>query len=218
MELRVDGKPGLRRHRRPAVRPGQPAVVIIHGAGMDHTVWALQARSLAHRGRSVLALDLPGHGRSRGAGAAEHRRDGGLADPLPRCRGHPAGRALSAIAWARSLRWRQRPAAPERVRRLALLGVAARMPVHPDLLAAAKADPDAGGRSHRLLGPWAGGPFRRPAGAGPLAAWAGRRAAGARRGRACWPAISRPATAMTRRAVAAQVACPALLLLGARTA
>ena len=43
-----------------------PAVVMLHGAGMDRTVWSLQARYLAHHGRAVLALDLPGHGKSAG--------------------------------------------------------------------------------------------------------------------------------------------------------
>src|SRR3954447_15078500 len=44
-----------------------PLIVLIHGAGMDHSVWSLQARYLAHHGRAVLAVDLPGHGRSGGA-------------------------------------------------------------------------------------------------------------------------------------------------------
>src|ERR1700686_2656512 len=44
--------------------PTQPTIVFLHGAGMDHTVWALQTRWFAHHGRNVLALDLPGHGRS----------------------------------------------------------------------------------------------------------------------------------------------------------
>ena len=43
-----------------------PLTVLIHGAGMDHSVWSLQTRYLAHHGRSVLAVDLPGHGRSGG--------------------------------------------------------------------------------------------------------------------------------------------------------
>jgi pimeloyl-ACP methyl ester carboxylesterase len=33
---------------------------------MDHTVWQLPARSFAWHGHSVLAPDLPGHGRSEG--------------------------------------------------------------------------------------------------------------------------------------------------------
>lgn len=43
-----------------------PTVVFIHGAQHDHSVWILQSRYLAHHGYSVLALDLPGHGRSEG--------------------------------------------------------------------------------------------------------------------------------------------------------
>jgi pimeloyl-ACP methyl ester carboxylesterase len=35
--------------------PALPAIVFLHGAGLDHSVWALLARSFAHRGSSVLA-------------------------------------------------------------------------------------------------------------------------------------------------------------------
>ena len=47
-----------------------PVVVFIHGAQNDHSVWALQSRYLAHHGYSVLAVDLPGHGRSGGPALA----------------------------------------------------------------------------------------------------------------------------------------------------
>jgi len=43
-----------------------PAVVLLHGAGMDHTVWRGLTRYLAHHGHRVFAPDLPGHGRSAG--------------------------------------------------------------------------------------------------------------------------------------------------------
>src|SRR6476660_3756584 len=43
-----------------------PTVVFVHGAANDHSVWALQSRYFAHHGRNVFAVDLPGHGRSRG--------------------------------------------------------------------------------------------------------------------------------------------------------
>jgi pimeloyl-ACP methyl ester carboxylesterase len=46
--------------------PALPTVVFIHGAQNDHSVWALQSRYFAHHGYSVLAVDLPGHGRSAG--------------------------------------------------------------------------------------------------------------------------------------------------------
>lgn len=49
-----------------AFDPARAVVVFIHGAAHDHSVWALQTRFLAHHGYSVLAVDLPGHGRSAG--------------------------------------------------------------------------------------------------------------------------------------------------------
>lgn len=46
--------------------PSRPTIVFVHGAQHDHSVWILQSRYLAHHGYSVLAVDLPGHGRSEG--------------------------------------------------------------------------------------------------------------------------------------------------------
>lgn len=40
----------------------RPAVVLVHGAGYDHRCWPLEIRRLT--GWRVLAVDLPGHGRS----------------------------------------------------------------------------------------------------------------------------------------------------------
>jgi pimeloyl-ACP methyl ester carboxylesterase len=42
----------------------QPAVVLIHGAGSNHLVWPAELRRLS--GHRVLAVDLPGHGKSSG--------------------------------------------------------------------------------------------------------------------------------------------------------
>ena len=41
-----------------------PPVVLIHGAGSNHLVWPAEIRRL--KGCRVLALDLPGHGKSQG--------------------------------------------------------------------------------------------------------------------------------------------------------
>ena len=41
-------------------------IVFIHGTGMDHTVWTLPIRYFLRKGRNVLGIDLPGHGRSKG--------------------------------------------------------------------------------------------------------------------------------------------------------
>src|ERR1700757_1309865 len=45
---------------------GQRTVVFIHGSANDHSVWALQSRYFAYHGFNVLAVDLPGHGKSDG--------------------------------------------------------------------------------------------------------------------------------------------------------
>src|ERR1700692_4678384 len=45
----------------------QPTIVLLHGAGFDHSTWALHSRWFAHRGFGVRAPDLPEHGRSTGA-------------------------------------------------------------------------------------------------------------------------------------------------------
>ena len=120
-----------------------PLVVFLHGAGMDHSVWALQARWFAHHGYRAAAVDLPGHGGSEGpplasiealaawtlvARRAPRRRKGALI-------GHSMG-SLAALEAA--------ALGPDQVAGLALIGTAAAMPVHPTLLAAAAAnDPDA---------------------------------------------------------------------------
>jgi pimeloyl-ACP methyl ester carboxylesterase len=45
----------------------KPTLVFIHGVLNDHSVWILQTRYFAHHGLNVLAVDLPGHGRSEGS-------------------------------------------------------------------------------------------------------------------------------------------------------
>lgn len=53
-----------------ALIPGQPALLFCHGAGGSHRHWLYQLRGLAKE-TSSLAVDLPGHGASRGNPAAE---------------------------------------------------------------------------------------------------------------------------------------------------
>lgn len=67
MYLDVNGK---RAYAAGAERPidrDRPSVLFVHGAGMDHTVWVLNKRYFVRKGYNVLAVDLPGHGRSAGA-------------------------------------------------------------------------------------------------------------------------------------------------------
>jgi len=46
--------------------PGKRSIVFVHGAGLDHSGFGLQSRYFGYHGWNVLALDLPGHGRSQG--------------------------------------------------------------------------------------------------------------------------------------------------------
>jgi pimeloyl-ACP methyl ester carboxylesterase len=117
--------------------PAKPAVIFLHGAGFDHTAFALQSRWFAHHGFSVLAPDFPGHGRSAGpplgsiaamadwtaallaaAGASEAKLVG-----------HSMG-SLAALAMAARH--------PDRVTGLSLITAGPAMPVSRDLLEAAR--------------------------------------------------------------------------------
>jgi len=44
----------------------QPAVIFLHGSGLDHTFWGLHSRFFAFRKYSVLVPDFPGHTHSEG--------------------------------------------------------------------------------------------------------------------------------------------------------
>ena len=119
-----------------------PAVVLLHGAGFDHSTWALHSRWFAHHGFSVLAPDLPGHGRSAGKalGTIAEMADwtavlleaAGAAKA--RLIGHSMGSLISLETSARH---------PDKVSGLSLIGTAATMTVGPDLLKAAEADDEA---------------------------------------------------------------------------
>ena len=113
--------------------PALPCVVFIHGALNDHSVWTLLARWFAHHGRSVLAVDLPGHQRSPGPALQTVQA---MADWLlalldaagvqrAALAGHSMGSLIALEAAAR---------APERATHLALLGSCVPMPVPQPLL------------------------------------------------------------------------------------
>ena len=64
MRLQVDGRTAYAYTGGKPFDPALPCIVFIHGAMNDHSVWTLLARWFAHHGYGVLAVDLPGHGRS----------------------------------------------------------------------------------------------------------------------------------------------------------
>ncbi len=139
MRVAVDGAEVYAYTGTRPLRDGQPTVLFVHGAAHDHSVWALQSRYFAHHGCNVLAIDLPGHGRSAGTALATIEA---IADWLPRVLdaakveaativGHSMG-SLATLECAARHR--------DRVTAIALLGPAVPMPVSDLLLDAARAD------------------------------------------------------------------------------
>jgi len=142
MDYRVDGRAAYAYAGGKAFDPALPTVVFIHGAQNDHSVWGLQSRWFAHHGHNVLAVDLPGHGRSSGPAlpSVEAMADWLLAllDAAGVRRALLAGHSMgSLVALEASLR------APDRVRGLAMLGTTYPMTVADSLLATARDDEDA---------------------------------------------------------------------------
>ena len=113
--------------------PAKPTVAFLHGVLNDHSVWILQTRYFAHHGWNVLAVDLPGHGKSEGEAPKTVEEAAEFVVALldtakvqqAALVGHSFGALVALEAAAR---------AADRVSRLALCGVAAPMKVSPALL------------------------------------------------------------------------------------
>lgn len=213
MQFTVTGKLVFVSTGGKAFDPVHPTVVFLHGAGMDHTEWMLQARFFAHHGRGVLAVDLPGHGRSAGPAL---RSIGELADwivalldaaKVQRAAlvGHSMGALIALETAAR---------APTRVWALALLGAATRMPVHPDLQKAADANE---GAAADLVASWGFGRRAHVGGAKAPGIWmlgSGVRLLQRAPDGALGAGLAACNAYTGALEAAAKVTCPTLLLLG----
>ena len=142
MEIEVDGLRAYAYTGGKPFNPTLPVVLFIHGAQHDHSVWILQTRHLAHHGYSVLAIDLPAHGRSAGpaldsvaALAAWVLR---LLDALGVSRAVLVGHSLGSLIALEAA-----GQAPERAAALVLVGTAFPMRVSEALLEAARKDESA---------------------------------------------------------------------------
>lgn len=115
-------------------------VVLVHGAGVDHTVWRYQVRRLGHQGYRVIAPDLPGHGRNAEPGmdtvaayadwVEKHLADLTVEDAATVV-GHSMGSLIAVEVACRST---------VAIGRLVLVGPSRHMKVHPQLMAAARQD------------------------------------------------------------------------------
>ena len=66
MQLQLNGRSAFAYTAAHERDPAKRTIVFVHGAGLDHSWWGLQSRYFGYHGFNVLALDLPGHGRSDG--------------------------------------------------------------------------------------------------------------------------------------------------------
>jgi len=157
MRFTVDGRQAYAYTGGRPLRAGQPLVVLVHGAQHDHSVWAMQSRYLAHHGYSILALDLPGHGRSAGpaletmealaqwvCAAVERACDAVGIEPVPAgvIAGHSMGALVALEASAQK---------PEWLKAVALLAIAVPMGVSDQLLEAAASNE---GRAFDMINFW----------------------------------------------------------------
>jgi pimeloyl-ACP methyl ester carboxylesterase len=143
MILQVNGRDSYIATGNREIDPAKDTVVFIHGTGQDHTPWVLPTRYFARHGKNVLAVDLPGHGRSAGEplGGIQEMADwiAALLDAAgvetAALVGHSMGSLVCIATAARH---------PDRVRGLALVATTVPMPVAEYLLGkAGDNDPEA---------------------------------------------------------------------------
>jgi pimeloyl-ACP methyl ester carboxylesterase len=119
--------------------PAKETVLFVHGTGQDHTIWVLPTRYFARHGKNVLAIDLPGHGRSGGKpletieAMADFLIDVLDTTGLPDAAivGHSLGSLIAIATAARH---------PARARVIVLIGTSVPMPVSEFLLENARKD------------------------------------------------------------------------------
>lgn len=114
-----------------------PPLILVHGAGVDHSGWSAEIRRLPDM--RVLALDLPGHGQSEGAGYqavtayAESIKSFMDALKIPKAiiAGHSMGGAIAQTMAVSMPTW---------VAGIILVGTGAKLGVNPSLFEIIKND------------------------------------------------------------------------------
>ena len=120
----------------------RPAIIFLHGSGLDHSFWSLQSRFFAFRNYAALALDLPGHTFSPGPpltrieDMADWLNDVVTALDIDNISlvGHSQG-SLIALEFASRY--------PEKVRSTSFLSSGLATPVNPALIESAEKQPEA---------------------------------------------------------------------------
>jgi pimeloyl-ACP methyl ester carboxylesterase len=137
MNFQINGNTVYANHAGIEYKAEQETIIFIHGAGMDHTIWVLFSRFFARNGYNVLAIDLPGHGKSGGEALTSIEQMAMWLDSFMKFAnihsatliGHSMG-SLIAIEAASQL--------PDKVRKIILFGTACPMVVGEPLLSAAQ--------------------------------------------------------------------------------
>lgn len=118
----------------------KPTLVFIHGVLNDHSVWILQTRYLAHHGFNVLAIDLPGHGRSGGDAPKSVEEAAQFIEALLDAAGVQHA-ALIGHSWGSLIGLETAARLKDRITKLALVGTAFPMKVSPALIEASLNEP-----------------------------------------------------------------------------
>ncbi|MBA4261559.1 MAG: alpha/beta hydrolase, partial [Comamonadaceae bacterium] len=121
----------------------KPTVIFIHGVLFDHSVWILQSRYMANHGWNVLAVDLPGHGRSAGEAPSSVEEAADFIAALLDAAGVQKA-ALVGHSWGSLIAMEAAARLQHRVTHAVLVGTAFPMKVSPVLLDAAQNDPEKG--------------------------------------------------------------------------
>jgi pimeloyl-ACP methyl ester carboxylesterase len=118
----------------------KPTLVFIHGVLNDHSVWILQTRYLAHHGFNVLAVDLPGHGRSGGDAPKSVEEAAQFVEALLNAAGvKQAG--LIGHSWGSLIALETAARLKDRITHIALVGTAFPMKVSPALIESSHNEP-----------------------------------------------------------------------------
>ena len=195
----------------------KPTAVLIHGVLNDHSVWALQSRYLAHHGWNVLAVDLPGHGRSGSEAPTSVEQAADFIAALLDAAGIERA-ALVGHSWGSLIALEAAARLGARATHLALVGTAYPMKVSPALIEAALHDPE---KALRMVNVFSRNTLAPPSGAGMWVYGAGM-ALGRRvlRGNPHVNVFHRGFVACDRYAngeqAIAAIQCPVLFALGAQ--
>ncbi|MFQ5548273.1 MAG: alpha/beta fold hydrolase [Woeseia sp.] len=115
----------------------KPAIIFLHGSGLDHTFWGLHSRFFAFRNYAVLVPDLPGHSHSEGPALTSIEAIGGWLNDIVETLdidnvsvvAHSQG-CLDALEFVSRH--------PERIRTVSFIASGLATPVNPALIDAAE--------------------------------------------------------------------------------